>query len=88
MCIRDRRGGERKPVYKKAKFFLDHLNASVECIVLDVSRSGARLRVDDNLALPDEFDLLLSYQGERQRVRVRWRRQKELGVEFVKPHSR
>ena len=63
-------------------------SASVECIVLDVSRSGARLRVDDNLALPDELDLLLSYQGERQRVRVRWRRQKELGVEFVKPRSR
>lgn len=84
----ERRGGERKPVYKKAKFFLDHLNASVECIVLDVSRSGARLRVDDSLALPDEFDLLLSYQGERQRVRVRWRRQKEIGVEFVKPRSR
>lgn len=79
----ERRGGERKSVYRRAKFFLDHLNASVECIVLDVSRSGARLRINDSLALPDEFDLLLSYEGERQRVRLRWRRQKEIGVEFV-----
>lgn len=79
----ERRGGERKSVYRRAKFFLDHLNASVECIVLDVSRSGVRLRINDSLALPDEFDLLLSYEGERQRVRLRWRRQKEIGVEFV-----
>jgi GGDEF domain-containing protein len=84
----ERRGGARKPVHKRAKFFLDHLNASVECIILDVSRSGARIRVNDSLALPDEFDLLLTYQGERQRVRLRWRRQKEIGVEFVKQRAR
>lgn len=80
----ERRGGERQSVHRRAKFFLDHLNASVECIVLDVSRSGARLRITDSLMLPDEFDLLLSYQGERQRVRLRWRRHKDIGVEFIK----
>ena len=83
----ERRGGDRKTVQTRAKCFLEHLNASVECIVLDVSRGGARLRVADSLLLPDEFDLLLSYEGERQRVRLRWRRQKEIGVEFVKPRE-
>jgi len=81
----ERRGGDRKSVHTPAKCFLDHLNASVECIVLDVSRRGARLRISDSLVLPEEFDLLMSYQGERQRVRLRWRRQKDIGVEFVKP---
>jgi len=83
----ERRGGDRQPVHTRAKCFLDHLNASVECIVLDVSRGGARLRITDSLVLPNEFDLLLSYEGERQRVRLRWRRQKEIGVEFVKPRG-
>ena len=54
-------------------------------MVLDVSRGGARLRVADSLMLPDEFELLLSYEGERRRVRLRWRRQKDIGVEFIKP---
>jgi len=81
----ERRGGDRRSVHTRAKCFLDHLNASVECMVVDVSRGGARLRMTDSLVLPDEFDLLLSYQGERQRVRLRWRRQKDIGVEFIKP---
>lgn len=80
----ERRGGDRKPVQTRAKCFLEHLNASVECLVLDVSRGGARLRVSDSLVLPDEFDLLMSYEGERKRVRLRWRRQMDIGVEFIK----
>jgi len=83
----ERRGGDRRSVHTHAKCFLDHLNASVECVVLDVSRGGARLRIADSLVLPDEFDLLLSYEGERQRVRLRWRRQKDIGVEFIKPRG-
>jgi len=83
----ERRGGDRRSVHTRAKCFLDHLNASVECIVLDVSRGGARLRIAESLMLPDEFDLLLSYEGERQRVRLRWRRQKDIGVEFIKPRG-
>lgn len=81
----ERRGGDRQSVHTRAKCFLDHLNASVECTVLDVSRGGARLRIAESLVLPDEFDLLLSYGGERTRVRLRWRRQKDIGVEFIKP---
>lgn len=81
----ERRGGERTSVHKRGRVFLAHLNASVDCLVLDVSRSGARLGIDLDLSLPDEFDLMLSYHGERQRARLRWRRQKQVGVEFIKP---
>lgn len=83
----ERRGGDRKAIHARAKCFLDHLNASVECMVLDISRGGARLRIADSLVLPPEFDLLLSYEGEPQRVCLRWRRQKEVGVEFIKPRG-
>lgn len=81
----ERRGGDRQSVQTRAKCFLDHLNASVECTVIDISRGGARLRIAESLILPDEFELLMSYGGERQRVRLRWRRLKDFGVEFVKP---
>ncbi len=81
----ERRGGDRQSVQTRAKCFLDHLNASVECTVIDISRGGARLRIAESLILPDEFELLMSYGGERQRVRLRWRRLKDIGVEFVKP---
>ncbi len=83
----ERRGGDRQSIHTRAKCFLDHLNASVECIVLDVSRGGARIRITDSLVMPNEFDLLLSYEGQRQRVRLRWRRHKDIGVEFIKPRG-
>lgn len=83
----ERRGGDRKSVHTRAKCFIDHLNASVECVLLDVSHGGARLRIADSLVVPEEFDLLLSFEGERQRVRLRWRRKKEIGVEFIKPRG-
>lgn len=79
----NRRGGERARVNKRGKLVLPHLNATIDCIVLDVSTTGARLRINSSLVAPDEFELMLPHQAHRRRVKVRWRRQKELGVEFT-----
>jgi GGDEF domain-containing protein len=79
----NRRGGERARVNKRGKLVLPHLNATIDCIVLDVSTTGARLRINSSLVAPYEFELMLPHQAHRRRVKVRWRRQKELGVEFT-----
>lgn len=81
----NRRAGERKRIHKYGRLVLAHLNATVECIVLDVSETGARLRINGSLVVPEEFELILPYATEPRRVKVRWRRQKEFGVEFVGP---
>jgi hypothetical protein len=52
------------------------------CTVLDVSRSGARLSIDDPNALPNEFILELKTDLIRW-CRVVWRRNKEVGVEYI-----
>lgn len=79
----NRRVGERARVNKRGKLVLPHLNATIDCIVLDVSTTGARLRINSSLVPPEEFELMLPHQAHRRQVKVRWRRQKELGVEFM-----
>ena len=79
----NRRLGERSRVNKRAKLILPHLNATIDCTVLDVSSTGARLRINSSLVAPEEFELMLPHQAHRRQVKVRWRRQKELGVEFM-----
>ena len=54
-----------------------------DCVVRDISKRGARLRVLDASAVPDHFELLLKETGETRPARVRWRRKDEVGVEFT-----
>ncbi len=79
----NRRIGERSRVNKRGKLVLPHLNATIDCTILDVSSTGARLRINSSLVAPEEFELLLPYQAHGRQVKVRWRQQKELGVEFT-----
>lgn len=79
----NRRLGERSRVNKRGKIVLPHLNATIDCAVLDVSLNGARLRINSSLVASEEFELMLPHQAQRRQVKVRWRRQKELGVEFM-----
>jgi hypothetical protein len=56
-----------------------------ECLLADISQSGARLKIKSEGTLPNRFTLLLgSPSGARRQCRVVWRRGDEIGVEFNK----
>lgn len=55
-----------------------------KCTVVDASESGARLAVEDMECLPDKFNLILSRRGQpHQRCNIVWRRDDEVGIEFI-----
>jgi hypothetical protein len=55
-----------------------------ECVMADLSATGARLQVKQPATLPDEFILLLSHTGQlRRKCSVTWRAETEIGVKFV-----
>lgn len=55
-----------------------------ECTVYDVSEEGAQIQVADPQKLPNEFALLLGYQGSaRRRCRLMWRSSTRVGVRFL-----
>jgi hypothetical protein len=75
----ERRQFRRKAVIWAAK--LDTPNGILECVTLDLSLSGARLRLADNVGLQQKVTLLLEkfggFQGE-----VVWETAVEVGVQF------
>jgi hypothetical protein len=54
------------------------------CQVLDLSRTGVRLRVKNADGLPNTFTLILSKNGSGRSARVKWRRGTEIGAEFLR----
>jgi len=53
-----------------------------ECVVTDMSRSGARIGVVGAADVPDEVELFVSRLNFWRRARVVWRRQSSCGIEF------
>ena len=51
--------------------------------VRDVSETGARLRVENPLTVPDTFELILDLDGLEADCEVTWRKDKEIGVRFT-----
>jgi hypothetical protein len=59
-----------------------------QAVTLDVSKGGAKLKLDRSIELPDQFFITLSERGDVQRLcRVVWRGVNELGVRFIEPQQ-
>ena len=54
-----------------------------DCVIRNLSDGGARIACDQQVVLPDVFDLILVKQQERKRVRAIWRGGEAIGLSFV-----
>ncbi|WP_244485576.1 hypothetical protein [Bradyrhizobium tropiciagri] len=57
-------------------------NASVGCLVLNISTGGAGLAVESDTALPFAFDLEIESEPIRRHYILAWRLERRLGVTF------
>ena len=57
------------------------------CTVLDVSASGARVRVATERMVPQDFHLIIVRERTAHKARVMWRRQQLAGVRFESSHT-
>jgi hypothetical protein len=80
----ERRREPRRPLYRAARIQLGNGALPRECVVLDISDGGVRLRVDGH-EVPDEFVLLLSGHRVTQesKYKVVWRLNQEIGAKFI-----
>jgi hypothetical protein len=78
----EQRQHARAHVLRRGKIVFRRGFGVVDCVVLDVSPEGARLRVGAWLGLPDNFELRIE-NGAAHEARVRYRNLEEIGVQFV-----
>jgi hypothetical protein len=56
---------------------------TVDCIVRNVSLSGARLEVSPTYTLPSEFELEIPQRGAAFKCALKWRKDDAVGVKFL-----
>jgi len=78
----ERRRASRTYVLKSATVIFNKGNCTMDCQVLDLTKTGARLRPVDILLCPNEFALKL-HQGLVHQCEVKWRKGNILGVRFL-----
>ena len=65
-----------------AKISFNNGQSTLDCLIRNLSDTGAKLIVSAAIALADSFDLLIPQKSVTRRVRIVWRRGEEMGVRF------
>lgn len=72
----------RKRTFLRGRIVYNAGAASMDCIIRDLSESGARLELSETSALPEVFDLYVQTKDATFRSTMCWRRGGEVGVTF------
>ncbi|MCZ6859151.1 MAG: PilZ domain-containing protein [Alphaproteobacteria bacterium] len=78
----ERRVQNRRKTLGNGVIYFASGSYAMDCVILDLSESGARIRPADAPTCPDEF-LLDSKEVGRVFCEVMWRRNDLIGVRFV-----
>ena len=72
----------RQRTFLKGTLFYDNRRGSIECVVRDMSTSGARLAFDHPANVPDNVELFIPNKNQTLRARVQRRGPNEIGIAF------
>jgi hypothetical protein len=77
----EKRAAPRHRVLKHGTLAFDG-GGGVECLVRNISSSGARVDVDNPRGLPDSFTLVIETDHFRRHCHAVWSSERRLGVAF------
>jgi hypothetical protein len=80
----DRRLQARKPTRIQAWADPGGAAPAVDCVIIDISPSGACIASVNGAPLPDTFSLQVDQKNEIAEAAVIWRVENTVGVKFVK----
>jgi hypothetical protein len=77
------RVAQRRRVLKAGVVATNDRRLTRNCTVRDISDTGARLRMESSLVVPDTFELIVEIDGLEANCEVVWRSAGEVGVKFL-----
>jgi hypothetical protein len=84
-ALNNKKREARRSLHQPGWVTLDGGFAARQCVVQDLSSSGAKITLDDAIALTGRLRLAFSRDARTGRsCEVVWRRGKSLGVKFVR----
>lgn len=78
----ERRSGRRQRSLKGGTIAIAGVT-TIDCVVRDLSSTGACLQVESAVGIPDEFTLIVAKDDLQRPCRVAWRSAKRIGIRFV-----
>ena len=78
----ERRTRARQRSFLQGRLYFNNRRSSLDCLVRDISGTGAKLKVSDSVAIPESVELHIPSKDETYRARVQWRTGFEIGVTF------
>ena len=78
----ERRVAPRMRTLKRAKIVFNNGYSTFDCIVRNISATGALLTIDEAAHLPKVFEILIGEQGERRPAKLVYRRGMFAGIRF------
>jgi hypothetical protein len=82
--MNERRHASRQKSFLRGSIQFNNRRTVIDCLVRDISASGARLIFSDSVTVPDVVELYIPQKEQTLRAHVQWRRGEELGVAFAK----
>ncbi len=83
IAAEERRRARRQRVLKGAVVVFGRFGLVFDCQIRNLTDLGAKLMLASTVGVPNEFELLVSADRRIAPVKVVWRNDRELGVEFT-----
>lgn len=87
MMMVEGRASDRVRSFLRARIIYNNNNSTIDCIVKNISPTGAKMDVSRLMSIPAEFDLDIPQKGRVFRARISWRDGDSLGVEFIEQNE-
>ena len=79
----ERRRWQRSRAFLGGRIVFNHAHSSLDCVVKEISDGGALIKVENAVAVPESFQLILN-DGRSFACEIIWRKINTLGVSFAK----
>ncbi len=79
----ERRNATRQKSFLRGCIYFNNRRNAVDCLIRDISSTGAKLIFSDAITVPDVVDLYIPQKEQTLRAEVHWRHGTELGVAFT-----
>jgi hypothetical protein len=79
----NKRESDRIRSFLRAQIIFNNRMTTIECIVKNISSTGARVALNDTLAVPTEFEIFIPQRNRSHHARLVWRDKDSIGINFT-----
>ena len=83
----ERRNQKRRRTMMQAKAIFNDKQSTIDCVIRDLSETGARLQFAGRADVPSTFELLIGGEAAPRICGVVWRTSDSVGVKFLERYT-